>query len=518
MHQHTRRIIINTVSGSGARIAALGIVFVTTPVLINNLGQEAYGLYTIATALPAYAGLLDFGIGAGLVKHLTEYSSTNDKPGVRQVMTLSLLFYTLLGLLLAPVVFLFAPAIVRLLTIPESFRAAAEISVILMFAYFILSGIAGVYSARLVSLHRMDISAGFGLVGQIVFGVLIVILVPLAPDILTAVWLSFVPLAISGVLSYVLVRQIDGRSLCDPRTISGKLAKKLFAFGAWMQLNSLTALVNMEADKVIIAGYLNVSTVTPYQIGNRLASLNRLIPFQLLSALMPAATVIQVDSNQEEAKAFYRDMSRHLMLLTLAITGFTSVCAHLLIVTWIGEAYPQAVFVIWALGASFAVNNLTGGGTTMARAAGIPRYETYYAVLSMVLKIALTIVLAPLFGLVGIMGATIAANVIGSIYFIVIFHRRFAMPWYETMGVWLWRLLLATAVACAGLYGLQEWFGADPANRLHGIALVLVFGGAYLALLLVTLSLTGFWTPADMRVFRGVINRVVSRVSRSSRR
>src|SRR3954464_10582717 len=109
MHQHTRRIIINTVSGSGARIAALGIVFITTPILINNLGQEDYGLYTIATALPAYAGLLDFGIGAGLVKHLTEYSSTNDKLGVRQVMTLSLIFYGLLGLLLAPIVFVAAP-------------------------------------------------------------------------------------------------------------------------------------------------------------------------------------------------------------------------------------------------------------------------------------------------------------------------------------------------------------------------------------------------------------------------
>ena len=35
-----REIIINTAAGSGARIAAIGIVLLTTPVLINHLGGK----------------------------------------------------------------------------------------------------------------------------------------------------------------------------------------------------------------------------------------------------------------------------------------------------------------------------------------------------------------------------------------------------------------------------------------------------------------------------------------------
>ncbi len=145
-----REIIINTAAGSGARIAAIGIVLLTTPVLINHLGGEAFGLLTIVAALPAYAGLLDFGIGAGLVKHFTEYSEYGDLKGVRQVMTLSLSVYVLLGIVLTPIIYLLAPDVVHLLKMPEQFSQMIELSIVIMFLYLICSSIGGVFTARLI--------------------------------------------------------------------------------------------------------------------------------------------------------------------------------------------------------------------------------------------------------------------------------------------------------------------------------------------------------------------------------
>jgi O-antigen/teichoic acid export membrane protein len=117
-----RRIIVNTATGTGARVAALGIVFLTTPVLINHLGADAFGLLAIVAALPAYAGLLDLGIGPGLVRHLTEYSEYGDVDGVMEIMTLSLCFYMLLGIIFAPLVVLLAPDVIRLFSVPEPLR------------------------------------------------------------------------------------------------------------------------------------------------------------------------------------------------------------------------------------------------------------------------------------------------------------------------------------------------------------------------------------------------------------
>jgi O-antigen/teichoic acid export membrane protein len=505
-----RRIIVNTATGTGARVAALGIVFLTTPVLINHLGAEAFGLLAIVAALPAYAGLLDFGIGPGLVRHLTEYSEYGDLDGVMEVMTLSLCFYVLLGVIFAPLVALLAPDVIRLFSVPEQLRWAAVTSILIMFFYFIVSGIVGVFSARLVSLHRMDVTATVGLLGQIVYGVLVFVVIPISPTVLTAVWLNVIQLLITGVLLFAIVLRTDNHVFCNPLGIRGALIRKLFVFGGWMQLNSLTALVNLEADKLIIAGFLDIATVTPYQIGNRLASLNRLIPFQLLSAVMPAATIIQIGRTREEAEEFYCHISRYLMLLTLSITGFTAVAADRLIVTWIGRPYPQATLIVLALSVSLAVNNLTGGGTTMVRAAGQPRYETYYALVSMVLNIGLTIALAPRFGLAGILGGTIIANLIGSAYFVILFHRRFGFPWFRTMGDWLWRLLAATGLACLGVYLVLVCQPSTmPADRVTGLLLLVAYGIVYLMLFFVGLTLLAFWSDRDIDVFRRISARFI---------
>ena len=508
MAVETRRIIINTASGTGARIASLGIVFVTTPVLVNRLGAEAYGVFAIVAALPAYAGLLDFGIGPGLVRHLTEQDAASGAQGVRQVMTLSLLFYGLLGLALTPVVWLLAPAIAGLFAMPARLRPMAEISVMLMFLYFVLGGISGVFSARLISLHRMDVASAIGLLGQVVYGALVLVLIPRSPTIVTAVWLSMAQLAVTGGLTYAAVARTGGGVFCRPRSIPRPLVAKLFAFGGWMQLNSLTALVNLEADKLIIAGFLGLASVTPYQIGNRLASLNRLIPFQLLSAVMPAATIVQIGRSRAEAQEFYSQMSRWLMTLTLSITGFTVVAADRLVIAWMGRPYAQAPLIVLALGLSLAVNNLTGGGTTMVRAAGQPRYETYYAVLSMLLNVGLTVLLAPRFGMAGILGGTIIANVIGSAYFIVLFHRRFQVPWYATMGAWLWRLLAATGIACLGVWAVESWQAA-PAGRLAGLLPLAADGVLYLVLFAGALTLLRFWSAGDLALFGRLAGRLV---------
>jgi O-antigen/teichoic acid export membrane protein len=503
-----KRIAFNTATGTGARIASLGISFLTTPILVSHLGVVGFGAFTIVAALPAYIGVLDFGIGPGLVKHLTEHSEVGDKQGVRNVITLSACFYVLLGLVLLPVVWLIAPNVSAWLAPSAKQQAAISTGILLMFAYFIVAGLVGVLSARLVSLHRMDITATAGLIGQSLYGILIFALFPLSPTLLTAVGLNLVPLFATGAILYAVVIRTDKAILTNPLNIPSSLTKKLFAFGGWMQLNSLTGLVNLEADKLIIAGFLSIAMVTPYQIGNRLASLNRIIPFQLLSAIMPAATVVQLSANSRGAIDFYSRMSRYVMLMTLAITGFTIALADRLIVTWLGRPYPEATPILFALSLSLAVNNLTGGGTTMVRAAGEPRYETYYATLSMVLNIALTLLLAPHFGLAGILGGTIIANVIGSVYFIVLFHRRARFPWYDSMGNWLWRLTAATAVAALIVVAMQRFEPATLApGRLMGVALLVIYGSAYFCVLGVALAVFKFWDESDREALRSLFDK-----------
>ena len=132
----------------------------------------------------------------------------------------------------------------------------------------------------------------------------------------------------------------------------------------------------------------------------------------------------------------------------------------------------------------------------------------------MALNLGLTVALAPAFGLAGILGGTIVANVIGSVFFIVLFHRRFRIPWFQTMGDWLWRLLGATALACLAVYLMRLWLvrswqpGGLPGDRLTGLVLLTIYGIAYVGVFAAGLTALGFWSDRDLDAFRRVMLKV----------
>lgn len=494
----SRKILINTVAGGVTRILGLALAFVTTPVMIHTLGDQGFGLFTLIGALTAYAGLLDFGIGPGLVRHYTEFSDKGDARAVRQVTTFSVVFYLVIGVAVGWPLYLIAPWLCDLLDLPAEMRDTAILSIMLMFGWFILNCIGGVFGSRLTSHHRLDLVSYIALAGQVLYASLVIWALPIVPTVTAAILFNVGQIVFTLVVMLALVVRYDGNPFSNPFTIPRALVGKLLSFGGWMQVNQLAAIVSLELDKLVIGRYLGVAAVTPYQVGNRLATLNRLIPLQFLSAIVPAATSIAIRVRGAELEAFYVRMNRYLMIMTLAITGFVIVDANRLILAWIGREYPEAVLVTIALSLSFAVNNLTGGGTTIVRAAEMPRYETYYAVLSTVLNVVLTLALAPTYGLAGIIGATIAANVIGSVYFLVLFGRLFDFPIYRTLLSWL---LPLTAVMVAAMLAVAAVHAVFPpqadAGRLAHLGWLMVEGTLYMLVFLPGLVLLKVTTEEE---------------------
>ena len=132
------------------------------------------------------------------------------------MITLSACFYVLLGLVLLPVVWLLAPSLSAWLSPSAKQQAAISTGILLMFGYFIVAGLVGVLSARLVSLHRMDITATTGLIGQSLYGILVFALIPLSPTLLTAVGINLVPLFATGAILYAVVIRTDKAILTNP--------------------------------------------------------------------------------------------------------------------------------------------------------------------------------------------------------------------------------------------------------------------------------------------------------------
>ncbi len=92
--------------------------------------------------------------------------------------------------------------------------------------------------------------------------------------------------------------------------------------------------------------------------------------------------------------------------LTVSLAGLIVASAPLIMSVWLGRTYPDVATIAILLTLTYAINNLTGVGTTIVSAIGKPRYEAEYSVAGVILNLAATVALAPFFGLYGILAGT----------------------------------------------------------------------------------------------------------------
>jgi O-antigen/teichoic acid export membrane protein len=500
-----RQIAVNSLSGSGAQLGGLVITFLLLPFLIHSLGTEVYGLWAVIGSIIGYIGLLDFGVGSGFVKFLAEYVERDEKAWARQVMTFGVLFYFGLGLSLLPIAYLLAPHVLAILKLAPRYHVIAMNLFLLIYGYFFIMTSVSVIAAMVIALQRMDLASAIGMAAKAIYAVSVMVLIDYGYGVYSIPYAMFIGLGAGTIMQLVIVYRLFGSPWSNILSWNPFVLRQLFAFGGWMQITAISQLINLETDRIILGAFVGVSSVTWYEVGSRLALLTRL-PIVLLGALLPAASAFDARSDSDSLNTMYIHGSRYLALLSVAICGLVVGAGARLEQVWMGQSYPYVTLIAVVLAVSYTVVNLTGVGTTIIRATGQPRYETYYAVLSSVLNVAITLALTPRFGMLGVIVGTAVGCIGGSLYFLCTFHTLRNMSWWTSMGSWLFKLVTTAILASGALWVVCNSLSSEVfAPRLRGCTVLAALGGAYVLTLAGLLWLAGFWEPRDAHLLLRVL-------------
>lgn len=488
-------VLLNTAAEVFARFGGLVIGLVMTPFLITSLGEERYGLWAVLGSLAGYFGLLDLGLGATFVRFLAQHAARGEPKQVRQIMTLGFGFYLLLGALLWPLAHGLAPHLVRFLKLSPELGPSAVQLFLTIYVYFFATSACSIFGALLSALGRMRITALVGLGGQVAYSAAVVLLVQRGWGLQGVAAALFLQLAVNASALAFICRRLYGPIWANPLTIESGLFRQLLSFGGWLQLNKIADTINQESDRFLIAGFVSVAQVTPYEIANRPAFLTKMIPLGFLGALLPKAASLQAP---EALNRLYVRGSRYLALITLGLAGFVMSIGPVLVLVWMGRAFPGVPLLIGILVLSYALHNMTGVATTVLRASGTPRYEAYYSILGAAVNLAATLALAPRYGLLGILLGTAIGSIVGSSFMIGLFHRLRRLPWGSTVGWWLYRLSSCVLLAGGAIAAFSASIPSELlVQRQIGLPILMGLGLLYAGLLGLLLTIARFWLPED---------------------
>jgi O-antigen/teichoic acid export membrane protein len=396
-----------------ARVLAICVSVISVPLTIGYLGKERYGAWVTIVSVITFLSITDFGLAGSLTNAIGKAQAEEDHARGQRLVSSALLMLSLIASLILIAAIVLAPRIAALL-FPnlQSPVARAEIVPAVMIALSIFAlNLPLIVSSRVLAAYQESALANFwnmaGSVGNLVALLLVIWFrggLPwlvfgcfgfgLAANIASAVWLF-------GFRKPWLRPNLAG---VDPAFVRILFSDgwKFFVIGTgWM--------VNWQTDNMVIAHFLGAAQVTPYAVTFSLFAIATGLQTLAYPNLWPAYTEAYAQRDYEWIRKTLKSNFKFSFFTTSAIVVFLTIFGGEIIRLWAGAAaVPPFSVIVWMALWRLMLSTLLVG-SCLLNATGHLKGMTIYGTATAVLNLTLSILLAKIYGITGVIAATVIA-------------------------------------------------------------------------------------------------------------
>jgi len=481
------------------RLVNLALGLVSIPILIRYLTGTGFAAWALLLALAAGFSLLDLGLSRSAVRFASRAAQAGDARAVRKVfgrvwLLLAASFSG--GWLLLSVV---APGLAAWLQLPPTPWLAADDAIVFVLWAVALRAFLQSGTDSLLAAGRFSAVSAVSLLQPMCANVAAMVTAWQFQRLdvtLVAYW--------SAQLAVLSLNFYLARRLCLPHfgrnTFRLGTLRRFCEFGIASQLDSLAQFASFQFDKLLIASWVGLWAVAPYEVANRAVLALRSLPASAADMQLP--TALAQAGSPAGLWQWYQASNRLTAYGVAAFMLAPLAVAPVFLYAWTGEMgyFGRWAFAALSLGAM--ANVLTLPTVALLQAAGKPGFQARAALLVIALNVPLSLLLVKHWGSTGAAIGTAVALASGSAQLVYLAHRHFAQPIRATLRLLagFWPLL----VVCAAWGGLSlaafdAWFSTLAPDTRFARANRLVPGLAALgvyALCLLSMFGVEWWRGA----------------------
>lgn len=347
---------------AGAGCATL-VGLACTPIYIKLMGIESYGLVGFYIMLTGISGILDFGLSPAMNREMARYSVQPDKAGEARdfVRTMELSNWAI-GILLGTIFFLGAPYIsghwIKTGDLP---LRDVRISVTIMGVLVALQRPLGLYQGGLMGLQRQVLLNGISIATTIIGNAgAILALLFISPNIrVYFTWqiiISLFQVSVTTVALWHFLPPSDGRA----RIVPG-LLRNVWRFAAGMSGITITALVLMQLDKIILSRLLPLKTFGYYILACAVSNgLTGLFITPVFNTIFPRFSFLVASRDQKGLSQLYHASTQVMAVLILPAAAVIALFSREIMLLWTRnpEISSQTAPIVSVLVVGTALNGL----------------------------------------------------------------------------------------------------------------------------------------------------------------
>ncbi len=416
-----KRLFNNTLATLADYFVLAVLNLLATPILIANFGVDGYGAFIFLSIFSIYGALsfFDLGMEGSLMNYVPRMLDHDDRRKLQDTLSISLVYYAVLGFLLAIALY-FSAGFVASRLLDDNGALARETvlrSITIISGMIFVQFLTVPFTAILQGMRRFVCTKGISIVMNALRYVLVVVAAIKFHRIdiafLIIFGLTFIRL---GVLLFIFLFRLPQfhrmRVRFDP-----SLLRLLFNYSSLLFISRIIGLIYNQIDKVLIWFYLAVASMTVYDVIARPAILLRLVLGIINSAVIPEVAGLHEKNDVAGIRTLYLRLVRFAYLVLMPVLAVLFVYIGDLLRLWVGRSFVPHAPLAMILLAVYLILPIPSIASTVVVGLEKVKQTIWIPIISTVINLVLSIILLQVIGLAGLLIATLCSH-------------AFAMPLY----------------------------------------------------------------------------------------
>jgi O-antigen/teichoic acid export membrane protein len=423
-----KRILVNALMSVIQIIAIAAIFFLLYRFLLDTIGVEQLGIWSLVIATTSVAQIANFGLSGSIVKFVAKYVARGENEnisGIIQTASVSVAIFIGIILLIAyPIIYW----LIGMIITDNSLSLALSIlPYVLLALWFML--ITSIFQGGLDGYQRIDLRS-FLLIGGAALNLVLCYMLAPKYGLVGVAYARVVQVFIILICSWLFLKKYLPALPILPFRWKKNLFKEIIGYGVNFQIISVSIMFCDPVTKALLSKFGGLDMVGYYEMANRMVGQFRALVVSANQVLVPAIADFK-EKTPKKIRSVYQTSYQLLFFLSIPLYSIIIVSLPIISALWIG--HYESIFIQFGMLLSFGwvINTLAAPAYFANLGTGELRWNVIGHITMALLNIVLGFILGIFFGGIGVAFAWVFSLTLGSSIIYVCYHLRNEIPLME---------------------------------------------------------------------------------------
>ncbi|MFE3575984.1 lipopolysaccharide biosynthesis protein [Lysinibacillus sp. NPDC059133] len=467
------------------------VSIVYTPIMIQMLGQEEYGLYALMMVLVGYFSILDLGFGNAIVRYISRNRATGDKVMEAALNGFFLKLFIAIGFIALGIGFILYTQMDMIfgssLTIEQLNKTKMmlifmTISMALQFPLSVFTSILQAYE-KFVFIKFISLSQAILQPLTMLF-----FLLNGADSVAMIGIVAFYNVLFLMIEAFICMKILDISFTF--RRNSGILKKEIFVFAFFIFVTVIVDKIYWQTDQMLLGIIKGTTDVAVYAIAMQIVMIFMSLALAISNLFLPRMSILvtEEDSVSQINQLFIKVGSIQFLIISYVLGGFF-LFGREFIAMWVGQEFLDVYKIVLIIMLPFTIDLIQNLGLSVLKAKNLFKFRTLLLISIALVNLVLSIPAIQFFGLMGAAIITAFSLLIGNVIIMnVYYYKKLQL---DIKGFWarIIRLLVGVSLATATMKLIVNIF--NP--KISWVSLVgfILLYGLFLGISIVQFGLSG---------------------------